>query len=124
MTTQRKPKTVTIPQAEYSALLGVVAAHRADAGHTPSKVLEHYDSVTRKPSLTPYEVDRGGRVFYVEGGKIWEGRKESGGVLCGGCKYVGRNADWRACAKAEVACNGTKNVRYGHRALHPVQAVG
>ena len=78
----------------------------------------------RKPKAPTPEADRGGRVYLVEGGKIWEGRKEYGGVLCGGCKYVGRNADWRACAKAEFACNGTKNVRYGHRALHPVQAVG
>ena len=61
-----KPKTVTIPQAEYSALLGVVAAHRADAGKSPSKVLEYYDSVTRKPAP---EVDHGGRVFYAEAGK-------------------------------------------------------
>lgn len=122
MTTQRKPKTVTIPQAEYSALLGVVAAHRADAGHTPSKVLEHYDSVTRKPSLTPHEVDRGGRVFYVEDGKVYEGRKHAGLQFCTGCAFAQRRLRG-GCGEALEACGDFRH-DMGSRTLHPVQAVG
>lgn len=76
-----KPKTVTIPQAEYSALLGVVSAHRADARKSPSKVLEYYDSVTRKPAP---EVDRGGRVYYVEDGKVYIGKDSR--HFCGDCE--------------------------------------
>ena len=130
MTTQRKPKTVTIPQAEYSALLGVVAAHRADAEQVPSKVLEHYDSVTRKPKAptprtlsktetvapTP-KVDRGGRVYLVEGGKIWEGRKGAD-RWCSGC-------DVERCTKDHAtACHDRTNGGRGNLILRRVQAVG
>ena len=114
-----KPKTVTIPQAEYSALLGVVAAHRADAGKSPSKVLEYYDSVTRKPAP---EVDHGGRVYYVEDGKVYEGRPS--GIICGACALSVGGGECRPMSPSRRACLPTLNGLRGHRTLHPVQAVG
>ena len=116
MTTQRKPKTVTIPQADYSALLGVVAAHRADAGQSPSKVLEHYDSVTRKPSLTPHEVDLGGRVYLVKGGRTFVGKKAPG---CHGCVGL-KDIPWCG-VPAKRSCTDPKMFGMNWR---PVQAVG
>lgn len=59
-----QPKSVTISQEEYSALLGVVAAHRADSATTPSKVLAHYDAVTHR--------DPGGRDVLAEDWQIIE----------------------------------------------------
>lgn len=120
MTTKHKPKTVTIPQAEYSALLGVVAAHRADAGKSPSKVLEYYDSVARKPAP---EVDHEGRVYYVEAGKVYEGRPS--GISCKNCEFC---EDGKGClhrySSRRDACSDFHNGDRGHRTLHPVQAVG
>lgn len=118
MTTQRKPKTVTIQQAEYSALLGVVAAHRADSALTPSKVLEHYDSVTRKPSQ---EVDHGGRVYYVEAGKVYEGRRTD--FSCEGCAFE-RMGNFCLSLERRSACAHGLNGERGFYTLHPVRAVG
>lgn len=74
----------------------------------------------RKPSP---EVDHGGRVFYVEGGKVYEGRLTESGViteLCIGCDLH------EDCNGEEIrmdACfNGYNNLR-GNRTLHLVQAV-
>lgn len=118
MTTQRKPKTVTIPQAEYSALLGVVAAHRADAGKSPSKVLEYYDSVTRKPAP---EVDTGGRVFFVTRWKMYRAIPRGS---CGHCALSVGGAPCSLMSKEREACLPERNGGRGYRTLHPVQAVG
>lgn len=115
-----KPKTVTIPQAEYSALLGVVAAHRADAGKSPSKVLEYYDSVTRKPAP---EVDHGGRVYYATEFGVWEARKNVSSA-CLGCGFS-HQPYWQCqSGKRLKACHNDGNGGRGHRTLHPVRAVG
>lgn len=78
--------------------------------------------MTTKRKPTP-EVDHGGRVYYVEAGKVYEGRKADS-ILCGDCEFPGRHRDWPYCRKATLACSGNQNIRYGHRSLHPVQAVG
>lgn len=73
----------------------------------------------RKPAP---EVDRGGRVYYIEAGKVYEGRRCSG--LCHGCRFFPRDASSGSCVKQSLACMDEQNGGRGHRTLHPVQAVG
>lgn len=73
----------------------------------------------RKPAP---EVDHGGRVFYVESGKVYEGRKA---MDCRGCAF-GCFCDISGLHGFDrrAACADGLNGRRGHRSLRPVQAVG
>lgn len=78
----------------------------------------------RKPTApTPHEVDRGGRVYYVEEGKVYRGRES--GSKCPPCRF---SIDGGGCSHAHPerrdACSNFHNGGRGHRTLHPVQAVG
>jgi len=77
----------------------------------------------RKPKApTPHEVDWGGRVFYVEAGKVYEGRRSR--LTCGKCAF-GKFCDIGGDGfSRRRACAPAFNGRRGNRALHPVQAVG
>jgi len=71
----------------------------------------------RKPkSPTPNDVDRGGRVYLVEKGKVWEGKRDRS---CRSCEHKGI-----LCTRALLACDNKANGGRGYRTLHPVQAVG
>lgn len=75
----------------------------------------------RKPSPTP-EVDHGGRVFYVEAGKVYEGKP---GNDCSVCHFANAREDLfcRSISRRK-ACATWFNGFRGHHTLHPVQAVG
>ena len=74
-------------------------------------------------SVTATEADHGGRVFYVEDGKVYEGRIKESGVIseqCEGC-------DLRENCKGEEirmdACYHGFNDLRGNRTLHLVRAI-
>lgn len=76
----------------------------------------------RKPKEpTPHEVDRGGRAYLVEDGKIWEGLR---GGDCRSCPRSIRNTRKHCKNHCLSVCDDPSNGGRGYRTLHPVQAVG
>lgn len=67
----------------------------------------------RKP-----EKDNGGRVFLVEGGKVYEGIKK--GTNCGECHFD-RGQKKRCSLDRRTACMSPLNGFRGYRILRPVQ---
>lgn len=70
------------------------------------------------------DVDRGGRVFYVEDGKVYEGMPST--PKCAGCHFAveGGFCDPIIGEKRRMACVWGLNGDLVHRTLHPVRAVG
>lgn len=64
------------------------------------------------------EIDRGGRVFLVEGGRVWEGISGNGSS-CDGCPF--HLHPYEECEEVRVdACHREFNKGQGDRILRPV----
>lgn len=116
--------TPTIPMPNRSACEGrfrecgeAMTTQRKPKAPTPRGI-----SKMETTAPTPHEVDQGGRVFYVENGKVYEGRKHAYLQFCTGCAFAQRRLRG-GCGEALEACGDYRH-DMGSRTLHPVQAVG
>ena len=69
--------------------------------------------MSRKPTI-----DKGGRVFLTDGGRVYEGIKK--GASCGECHF-GERQKKRCSLDRRTACMNPLNGFRGYRILRPVE---